>query len=405
MQPFDCMFTICSRSTACQPLLMWQARSVDLPQPDPGIPHLADVVPSVLSAMGVEGFDGRIPLPGVTAGACVLLVDGLGAELLDTYAADAPVMSGLRGQTLQVGFPSTTVAGLAALGTGCRSGEHGLVGYSFRLPDIGVINALRWRPHPWGDDLRDAAPPEQVQPMPTTFERAQSAGIAVSVVSGAEFTGSGLTRAVLRGGRYVGVLAIGDLATSVCAGLADGGFCYGYHGDLDLLGHLYGPGSPAWRMQLRQVDRLVESIVEALPAGGLLAVVADHGMVAVETPDIVDIDDCEPLLDGVQAIGGEPRARHVYVAAGAEDAVLATWRETLAERAWVVSREQAISAGWFGERISDEAHQRIGDIVAAARSSAALVRRKVEPLESSLIGHHGSLTSAEQRVPLLLAQR
>jgi hypothetical protein len=27
----------------------------------------------------------------------------------------------------------------------------------------------------------------------------------------------------------------------------------------------------------------------------------------------------------------------------------------------------------------------------------------VEPLESSLIGHHGSLTSAEQRVPLLLA--
>lgn len=378
---------------------------MDLPQPDPEIPHLADVVPSVLSAMGVVGFDARIPLPGDVAGACVLLIDGLGAELLDTYAAEAPVLAGLRGQTLQVGFPSTTVAGLAALGTGCRSGEHGLVGYSFRLPGAGVINALRWRPHPWGDDLRDVVPPEQVQPMPTTFERAESAGIAVSVVSGAEHTRSGLTRAVLRGGHYIGVQGLGDLAASVRAALADRGFVYGYHGELDLLGHLHGPGSAAWRMQLRQVDRLVESIVEGLSPGGLLAVVADHGMVFVEAKDIVDIDECEALLDGVQAIGGEPRARHVYVADGAEHAVLAAWREKLGKRAWVVSREEAISAGWFGDRISDEAHHRIGDIVAAARSSAAMIRRKVEPLESSLIGHHGSLTSAEQQVPLLLAQR
>jgi Type I phosphodiesterase / nucleotide pyrophosphatase len=376
---------------------------VDLPQPDPGLPHLADVVPSVLSAMGVAGFDSRIPLPGDVAGACVLLIDGLGAELLDTYAAEAPVLAGLRGQTLQVGFPSTTVAGLAALGTGCRSGEHGLVGYSFRLPDVGVINSLRWRRHPWGDDLREAVPPEQVQPMPTTFERAASAGAEVSVISGAEFTGSGLTRAVLRGGRYIGVQALGDLAARVREAMVGGGFCYGYHSELDLLGHLYGPGSPAWRMQLRQVDQLVESVVDGLPPGGLLAVVADHGMVTVDTADVVDIDERDALVDGVVDIGGEPRARHIYVANGAVDDVLATWRETLAERAWVVSRDEAIAAGWFGERVSDVVRSRIGDVVAAARGSAAIVRRKVEPLESSLIGHHGSLTTAEQRVPLLLA--
>ena len=145
---------------------------VDLPQPDQRTPHLADVVPSVLAAMGVADFEARIELRDDIRGACVLLIDGLGAELLDAHADDAPVMAGLRGRTLQVGFPATTVAGLAALGTGCRSGEHGLVGYSFRLPDVGVMNTLRWRMHPWGDDLRETAPPEQVQPMPTTFERA-----------------------------------------------------------------------------------------------------------------------------------------------------------------------------------------------------------------------------------------
>ncbi len=376
---------------------------MQLPRLDPDIPLLADVVPSVLSAMGVGGFDARIPLGGDIAGACVLLIDGLGADLLDTYATDAPVLAGLRSRPLQVGFPSTTVAGLAAVGTGCSSGEHAMVGLSFRLPGTDVVNALAWRPHPSGRDLREKAPPESVQPMPTTFERAAAAGMAVSVVSGAQFAGSGLTRAVLRGGRYVGVHALGDLATGVRSALAEGGFCYGYHSEIDLLGHVYGPGSPPWRMQLRQVDRLVESIVEGLPPGGLLAVVADHGMVGIDASRAVDVDASPALLDGVHAIGGEPRARYVYVAQGAAGAVLAAWRETLGERAWVVSRDEAIAAGWFGEQVSDAARYRIGDVVAAARGGAAMLRRQTETLLSSLVGQHGSLTTAEQRVPLLLA--
>ncbi|MGB3355267.1 MAG: alkaline phosphatase family protein [Mycobacterium sp.] len=378
---------------------------MELPRPDPAVPHLADVAPSVLAAMGVAGFEPRIPFSHDVSGACVLLIDGLGAELLDTYAADAPVLAGLRGQTLQVGFPSTTAAGLAAVGTGCRSGEHGMVGMSFRLPDVGVINALRWRPHPWGEDLRDSATPEAVQPIPTVFERAASTGVAVSVISGAQFSGSGLTRAVLRGGEYVGVHSLGDLAATVSTAMAAGGFCYGYHADLDLVGHLYGPGSAAWRLQLRQVDTLVESIVERMPAGSLLAVVADHGMVALDAAEVVDIDATDALHDGVDAIGGEARARHVYTRVGALEDVLAGWRDILGDRAWVVSRDEAIGAGWFGGRVTDDVRPRIGDVVAAARGSAGLLRKAVEPIESSLVGQHGSLTEAESSVPLLLARR
>ncbi|BBZ04401.1 phosphodiesterase [Mycolicibacterium chitae] len=376
---------------------------MDLPRPDPDQPHLADVVPAVLAAMGVTGFEARIPLAAQVSGACVLLIDGLGADLLDEHAEDAPVLAGLRGPSVHVGFPATTAAGLAAVGTGHRSGEHGLVGYTFLVPDTGVINALRWRPHPWGPDLRDQVIPEEIQPLPTTFERATTAGVAVSVISGAEFTGSGLTRAVLRGGRYVGVHALGDLAASVSSTIAEGGFCYGYHSELDLVGHLHGPGSTAWRMQLRQVDRLVESVVETLPPGGLLAVVADHGMVTADPATGVDLDAEPALFDGVDAVGGEARARHVYTRAGATEDVLQAWRARLGPSAWVVSRDEAIAAGWFGPRVRDAVRPRIGDVVAAARDSAVLLRRTAEPLESALVGHHGSLTSAEQRVPLLLA--
>lgn len=367
---------------------------MELPLPDLQSPHLADVTPSVLAAMGAAGFENRLGLPDGVAGACVLLIDGLGAGLLAAHADDAPVLTGLTARTLQTGFPSTTVAGLAAVGTGCRSGEHGMVGLSFRLPGGGIFNALRWQPD---------TPPEQVQPTPTTFERAAAAGVAVSVVSAAQFAGSGLTRAVLRGARYVGVLGLGDLAASVRSAVAGGGFCYGYHGDLDLLGHLHGPGSPAWRLQLRQVDRLVESVLDGLPPGGLLAVVADHGMVALDAAQVVDAEASPALRDGVAALGGEPRARHVYAVDGAAADVLAAWRETLGERAWVVTREEAIAAGWFGAQVRENVRPRIGDVIAAARDRAAVIRRTAEPVESALIGHHGSLTDAEQLVPLLMA--
>ena len=65
--------------------------------------------------------------------------------------------------------------------------------------------------------------------------------------------------------------------------------------------------------------------------------------------------------------------------------------------------DEAIAAGWFGGRIGDGVRARIGDVVTAARDSATMVRRTVEPLESSLVGHHGSVTTAEQSIPLLLA--
>lgn len=104
-------------------------------------------------------------------------------------------------------------------------------------------------------------------------------------------------------------------------------------------------------------------------------------------------------------VGGEARARHLYVRDGAVDGVLDTWRSTLADKAWVVTRDEAIAAGWFGPKVTDDVRSRIGDVIAAASGQATLVRRATEPVESAFLGHHGSLTAAEQRVPLLLAHR
>ncbi|TVT21007.1 alkaline phosphatase family protein [Amycolatopsis acidiphila] len=396
------MASLSRRKCACG-VIPAKLCSVDLPRLE-SRPHLAQVVPSVLAVLGVPGFANTVEIPPVSS-ACVLLVDGLGWELLEQHATDAPVLSQLSRSLLQVGYPSTTVAGLAAIGTGLASGEHGMTGYTFEVPGVGVLNALRWAGHPGGPDLRERLRPADAQPLPTTFTQAASAGVDASVVSDAQFAKSALTEAVQRGGRYVGVHALGDLASSVLNVLdRPRSFCYAYHSQLDQLGHLYGPGSPAWRMQLRHVDRLVESIVDSLPPGRLLAVVADHGMVAVDDT-AVDLDATPQLLDGVRVIAGEVRARHVYVVDGARDDVLAAWRSELRDCAWVATRDEAIDGGWFGPRVSDRVRPRIGDIVVAARDRFGMLRRTNEPMESSLIGQHGSLTTAEQLVPLAMAYR
>src|SRR5699024_1378782 len=127
-------------------------------------------------------------------------------------------------------------------------------------------------------------PPESAQPNRTIGEQLRDTGIDFRVVAPVEFAGTGLTRAALRGGQPCGVRAFGDLAAGVldAAGADVPTLSYAYHGHLDLLGHVHGPGSPPWRLQLNQLDHLVATVVERLPAGALLTVVADHGMVSFD---------------------------------------------------------------------------------------------------------------------------
>lgn len=363
---------------------------------------LVDVTPSLLAGLGVPGYTDTLGLAGGDA-VCLFLVDGLGWELLLSHASDAPFLSGLAdGVTpINVGFPATTAASVATLGTGLPVGQHGIVGLSFCVPGLPLLHALTWRSRDGGamTDMRDRAVPERVQPQPTALERAAQAGVAVRVVAPSLQRRSGLTRAVLRGGEFRTAYALGDLVVGVRDALsAAPAFCYAYHGDLDLVGHAYGPGSDQWRYQLRMIDRVASDIAEALPRNGSLVVVADHGMVTLD--EVVDADTTPELTDGVVEIGGDIRARHVYTRPDAAADVLATWRGMLGERAEVLPRADAVAAGWFGP-VSDDVLPRIGDVVTASRGGFGVLRTKAEPVESRMIGHHASRNSAELLVPLL----
>ena len=368
--------------------------------PSYGESSLADLSGSIIASLTGDAAANVLGLPEVGR-VCLLIIDGLGLELLRGHQAAAPFLAELafNSRPLTAGFPSTTVTSLGSLGTGLPPAAHGLLGYQVAVPGEGrLLNGLHWPKE---------VDPVAWQPRPTIYEQAAAAGVTTVHVAPGAFRSSGLSRATLRGADYRNAHSIGALAalTVDALGQADRVLVSAYHGQLDGCGHEFGVSSPAWVNELAHVDKLAEQIAAGLPFGSVMYVTADHGMVNVGSEDRIDADtEGTPLREGVALLGGEPRARHVYTRPGAADDVLAIWREVLGERAWVMSREEAIKDGLFGPvdaPVSEAMTARIGDVVAACAGTWSIICSKDEPLESSLVGMHGSLTPDEQLVPML----
>ncbi len=382
---------------------------------DPVVPvygtgTLGAVLPGAAAALGVPTTLPALPFPHAER-VCVVLIDGLGAELLAEAAADghAPFLAELMAADrpsdlpdwLRVGCPTTTATSMGSFGTGLPPGRHGLVGYRVRDPARGVLlHELQWDPY---------TDPVDWQPWPTVLGTLAAAGVDVLNIGAEEFAGSGLTAAAFRGGAFVGAVALADRVDTALALLSRPGprLAYLYWGAVDTAGHEYGWRSTAWQREVRALDDQMARLAAALPAGTLLVITADHGMVDVPYISRLDIASRPELRRGIALLGGEPRLAQLYCrdeAPAAVARIAARFADAVDGRAWVFTRDEAIEAGWFGP-VDDRIVRRIGDVLVAARGDFALIdSATMHERALKLIGHHGSLTEAEQLVPLLTWQ-
>ncbi|HEY9291671.1 MAG TPA: alkaline phosphatase family protein [Microlunatus sp.] len=359
---------------------------------------LADLMPSIGAHLGVPGCDDILGLTPADR-YVVVLVDGLGWHLLRRAVRNAEYLTSLLGDArpITAGVPSTTVTSLTSLGTGLAPGEHGMAGYTSRVPGLDqVLNALYW-------DV--PITPESYQPRPTMFARAAEAGVRVSSVSPAHFANSGLTKAAQRGAEFIGYAASSsdheraELITRA-AMRGDRSLVYAYERDLDHCGHSRGCESPDWLDVLTQIDRRLGLLRDRLPDEVRMIITGDHGMVDIDAGQRIIAEDEPELLVGVDAIAGEARFRQLYVDRDNPHLVAARWADLLGDRAWVRTRNDAIDDGWFGP-MDDRVVERFGHVLVALRDDWAIMTR-TQPREASLVGMHGSLTPAEMTVPLLV---
>ncbi|MCH8628592.1 alkaline phosphatase family protein [Arsenicicoccus piscis] len=365
---------------------------------------LANVLSSVVRSLGVDLGPADVDplqLPPAQR-AVVVLVDGLGDELLRARSGHAPFLRRALGTPgaalrLQCGFPSTTATSMGTFGTGLPPGAHGLVGYQVLIPgEERLLNELSWDagvdPYAW-------------QPSETLFQRAAAAGVAVTRIGPHFFDGSGLTEAALRGGSFQGARDLDARVDRAVAAVrsARRSLVYLYWGDVDKAGHVFGCESPEWTTELERVDAELARLARLVPADTAIYVTADHGMVDVDHLHRINLEHDAELDAGVRLMGGEPRAPQLYVRPGATADVLATWRERIGDRGVVVAREQALDEGWFGRGAPRPAVvDRIGDVLVALTGELAIIdSRTMRPELMALLGLHGSITEAETAIPLL----
>jgi hypothetical protein len=364
-------------------------------------------MPACLAA--VRGQPNALGLPPV-AKAVVVLADGLGASSLRQRAGHARFLSTrlTKASVVDGVFPATTAAGIATLTTGVEPGQHGLVGY--RVLDAArdrVVNQLTG----WDEGMD----PASWQRMRTVFEQATDDGVPSFAIGAKRFRASGFTQAVLRGAAYVAAETLAERfnAARRILNSEPRALVYLYVAELDIAAHAHGWESDRWLAELEVLDSELTRFHRDLRRDEGLVVTADHGVVDVPADRHVLFDTVPELIAGVRHIGGDPRCLQLYLdpehRGVTVESLAGAWRAAEGERAWVLTRAEAIGTGLFGS-VATEVEPRIGDVVVAARKSVAYYDSRIAVAPGTkgqnpraMIGQHGALTDDELRVPVIRA--
>lgn len=356
--------------------------------------QIHQILTSVGAALGEPQWTDALGLPAAER-YVVMVVDGLGLDLLREHESIAPVLSSMTNvEGVLCGVPSTTSVSLTSLGTGLRPGLHGMAGYTCRIPGTQrYLNTLQWD---------DAVDPLAWQPHRNVLQELQDRDVVVTVVNDARFEHSGLTLCGQRGVPFEGANNPWERLAAVTSAVEAGDrtLVYAYESAVDHTGHGSGVDSADWRTALGRVDRDVADLRAALPDDVVLLVTADHGMVDVPMEGRFDLRDHADLRQDVVLVAGEARFRHIHTNSGAEDQVAQRWREVLGDRAQVLLRDDA--EDWFGP-IDPSVRGRFGDVLVAAEGDFAVFDSDSFAVELQLRGFHGSITGRERRIPVLVA--
>ncbi len=244
--------------------------TLDLPGadlPGAGDPVITDIVAGALAVDRSRSArcicsGGRISSgsrPGLSQ-VLLILVDGLGYELIQEYVGHTPTLRRLRGdiRSIHTVVPSTTAAAITAFGTGARPGATNMVGFSVAYGG-GVMNLLA---------MEGGPAPTEWQPIPTYFERLAAVGVSSAVISPARFAGSGLTGAALRGARHVPAETLDERVSAALRELRAGTpVVYLYWSEIDHAGHGSGVGSDSWIGGLEEFDAGLARLLQVAARG------------------------------------------------------------------------------------------------------------------------------------------
>ena len=342
---------------------------------------------------------------------CLVLIDGMGQQLLSARRGHIPFMRPylsqlleVLGQPLKTCVPSTTVAALTSLHTGLSPAKTGMLGYQCWDDDAGrVLNLITFEGF--------KRPAQSWCDYPTFFTYATKAGLQSRALVPPDFVGSTLSEITLRDADFKVSTELSKRASDALQAFKQGvDYVYLYWSGLDHWGHNLGWSHPRWIQELESIDRFLSDLHSCLPGDVALVVTADHGMVNVSVDTTVDIAK-SGLASQVEAVSGEPRALHIRLReecledhpsgnrtrSAPKASVTSKWQEYVGKRGQVVSDYRPV----YGDILLPE---RIGDFTIFAKGNYQFVDTRFHnPSVLEMVGVHGALTPQEMEIPLIIA--
>lgn len=184
-------------------------------------------------------------------------------------------------------------------------------------------------------------------------------------------------------------------------------YIYLYYGEIDTLGHRYGPLDERIWMELDgfvlQMDRFFTWIKKKNIGRTLLVLTADHGLAATPPDAKYDLRNYPRIMQCLSMPpSGESRFAYLYIHPGLEKSLIEEIRVVFGDDFSLLSSQSALSAGLFGAGLPyGRSAGRLGDAIACAQGDAYLWWSSKE---NSMRGKHGGLSGDEMLIPVWIKQ-
>ena len=179
-----------------------------------------------------------------------------------------------------------------------------------------------------------------------------------------------------------------------------------YWAGLDSAAHTFGPNSPVHEAEVTSFWLTLDTLLGQLQSKDtMLLITADHGQVGARAEDTVYINEVYPELQHCLARSqqgrtilpnGSPRDMFLHVESDHRANALNILQEGLSDIAAVLTVDDAIDEGLFGEgSIDPERRCRLGDILVLPYAGHFIWWREDGVMDNRLHGHHGGLAGEE----------
>lgn len=349
----------------------------------------------------------------------LFLLDGLGYRLVKTLQNDDYLKKFLRKShyaPITTTFPSTTTTALASANTGLLPEQHGIIGHTMYLKNLGLIaSMISFSPVAEvqrGTLLTSGLDPRELMKGNTIYEELNEEGIPSAVLTKKAYGSSGLSRMIHAGSDITTYYSSSDMIVLLRKMLEsqEYQFIFAYLDAIDVLAHAYGANEDEVLSEVRNFfynlqTELFSKLNRRAAKNAVFFMTGDHGHITVKSENRIIANNYPEFVDNIQIPpAGDSRASFIRTNADG-DSKIRRFFAKMNSKFELIPSGKAVADGLFGYgRMSKDVREALGDYLILSKEDYAFLYKYKKREDAELIGYHGGLHEDEMLIPMIFGR-